>query len=412
MLLADERRMSAVVSAGVGNFHQSTSISPLWNDLTMARKNMARRTTRAMLLGLLLAAAPLGMTPLGIAPVGQALADDQTSSARQPTSAPAVIPGGQHNIAVQLKPTGENHNYPVITAMAIDPRGELLAASGDDHVIRILRRSDLVLVSELRGHGDWVQSIDFSPDGSLLVSVANDGQLMTWARDDGWKREVSMRDLPALRSVRFSPTGEMVATVGFSQRLFLMGIGNDKRPTLTCGCRDLRTLDYRGDGLVIAAAGRSGDIFLFNAVTGSTIADVKLHRRRIHEVKFIGTSSKLITASEDGHAIIYDTEKREVLHDLHIPSCQLMSVCVLGEKHLALGGSDNTIRVYNIESGTLVEQLQGHTGTVASLKFIDNVLYSGSFDTTVRRWNLNGVLADAVVAGIYDGQQPSIRSSR
>lgn len=318
----------------------------------------------------------------------------------------------QHNMAMQLKPTGVNHNYPVITALAIDPRGELLAASGDDHVIRILSRVDLTLLAELKGHEDWVQSLDFAPDGGLLVSVGNDGQLITWTRDEAWKREVGMANMPALRAVRFSPNGTSVASVGFSPRLYLMGIGNDKRPTLDCGCRDLRTLDFRGDGMVLAAAGRSGDLYLYDAVTGSTIADVKLNRRRIYEIEFIGQTTRIVTASEDGHAIIYDTESREVIHDLFVPGSKLLALCMIGTSHLAVGGSDNIIRIFDVDSGTLVDELRGHSGSIASLKSTDGILYSGSFDTTVRRWNLAGILAGATVADGADEHQPTIRTSR
>lgn len=363
---------------------------------------MVRRFPRALIAGFVLAIVFL---------CGWAIAGScgcNTVSAQNPVAHQQP----QHNIAVQLKPTGENHNHPVITALAIDPRGELLAVSGDDHVIRVLRRTDFALVTELRGHEDWVQSLDFAPDGSLLVSVANDGQLISWGRDDGWTRQVSMQDLPALRAVRFSPLGRTVATVGFSQRLYMLNIDDDKRPTLTCGCRDLRTLAYRGDGLMLAAAGRSGDVFLFDAVTGSTIADVKLSRQRIREICYVGQTSLIVTASEDGHAVIYDTEARKVLHDLHIPGCKLLAACLINDTHVALGGSDNIIRIFAIDSGQLVQQLHGHSGSVASLQSIDNVLYSGSFDTTVRRWNLTGMLSGATVAEGHDAGEPLIRTSR
>lgn len=357
---------------------------------------------------LMFAVAGAGVVPVISGNLQRVFGADQTTIADQTTS--VSVP--QHNIAVQLKPTGVNPNNPVITALAVDPRGEFLAASGDDHTIRILNRSDLSLHAELSGHDDWVQSLDFAPDGGLLVSVGNDGRLITWDRDESWKREIGLADMPALRAVRFAPNGETVASVGFSPRLYLMGIGSNKRPTLDCGCRDLRTIDFRGDGMVVAAAGRSGDLYLYDAITGSTIADVKLNRRRIYEIKFIGKTTRIATVSEDGHAIIYDTEARKVIHDLFVPGCKLLAACMIGTSHLAVGGSDNIIRIFDVNSGTLVDELRGHSGSIASLKSRDGILYSGSFDTTVRRWNLASVLAGPTVADGADEAQSTIRTSR
>jgi WD40 repeat protein len=316
------------------------------------------------------------------------------------------------NIAVQLKPAASDLSPPVVTAISIDPRGEVVAAAGEDHIIRILDRLTLSPIIELSAHEDWVQSLDFSPDGSSLVSVANDGQLITWYRDNQWEPEISMHDLPALRAVRVSPNGKMVATVGFSQRIFLMGIGNDARPTLNCGCRDLRAIDFRGDGMMLAAAGRSGDVFFFDAVTGSTIEDVKLNQRRIYDIKFIGNSGRVVTVAEDGHVVVYDTESKRVIHDLEVVGCKLLSVCVVSETHLAVGGSDNMIRIFDLSSGVLVDELRGHTGSVATLRSTEGILFSGSFDTTLRRWNLTAMLADETVADGKEESQPLIRTSR
>jgi WD40 repeat protein len=317
-----------------------------------------------------------------------------------------------HNIAIRLTPKGFDATPPVVTAIAIDPRGRFLAASGDDHVIRVLDVQSFRTLRELTLHVDWVQALEFSPDGGSLVSVANDGQIIRWMRDEDWAAKVVMRDLPALRSIRFTPNGEMIAAVGFSPQIFLRGLDSNIQPTLNCGCRDLRTLAFRGDGLMIAAAGRSGDVHFFDAVTGSSMGEVTLHRRRIHHVEFIGQSNLIVTASEDGHAIVYDVESKQVIHDLTAPGCKLFAACMIGVTHLAIGGSDNNIRIYDLDSGVQVDELLGHRGSIATLKSSGRTLYSGSYDTTLRRWNLNGLIDNESVAGGENADLPFVRTSR
>jgi WD40 repeat protein len=67
-----------------------------------------------------------------------------------------------------------------------------------------------------------------------------------------------------------------------------------------------------------------------------------------------------------------------------------MSLAFCGNTTLAAGGSDNTIYLWDIAARDQRAKLEGHTGSVSSLVFHPQTrkLISGSFDTTVRVWNL------------------------
>src|SRR6266566_5325310 len=58
---------------------------------------------------------------------------------------------------------------------------------------------------------------------------------------------------------------------------------------------------------------------------------------------------------------------------------------------LASGGSDQTIKLWDVHTGQCVNTLRGHTGWVRSLAFHPNgtLLVSGSDDQTIRLWNLS-----------------------
>jgi WD40 repeat protein len=68
----------------------------------------------------------------------------------------------------------------VVTALDIQPHGRLVAAAGDDHVIRIWNMDDGTLAHRLVGHSDWVRAVAFSPDGTTLVSSGNDRRVLLW----------------------------------------------------------------------------------------------------------------------------------------------------------------------------------------------------------------------------------------
>ncbi|KJZ74962.1 Putative E3 ubiquitin ligase complex SCF subunit scon-2 [Hirsutella minnesotensis 3608] len=54
---------------------------------------------------------------------------------------------------------------------------------------------------------------------------------------------------------------------------------------------------------------------------------------------------------------------------------------------LATGSYDTTIKIWNIETGEVMRTLRGHTSTVRTLQFDESKLISGSFDKTIKIWN-------------------------
>ncbi|KAI8721273.1 F-box domain-containing protein [Fusarium sp. LHS14.1] len=54
---------------------------------------------------------------------------------------------------------------------------------------------------------------------------------------------------------------------------------------------------------------------------------------------------------------------------------------------LATGSYDTTIKIWNIETGEVMRTLRGHTSAVRTLQFDDSKLISGSFDKTIKIWN-------------------------
>lgn len=325
---------------------------------------------------------------------------------------PARSAGPYDGGSIQLAPVGSASYAPVITALAIDPRGEFLAASGDDHAVRILSLASLQTVKTLSLHEDWVKTLEFSRDGSTLLSAGNDGQVLLWDRDGGWENRQRFTGAPAINCARFSPDGTKVAAVGFRPQLFLLGVGTTWRSQLACGCRDLRSVAYRGDGSAVAAAGRSGDVHLFDTATGSMIDEVQLHSDRIRSMLFVGQSSLLISAAEDGHATVYDVDAKRVVCDLRVSGCKLQSAAMVDAEHVAIGGTDNAVHVFALASGKNVATLDGHTGSIAALAGRDGALFSGSFDTTIRRWHLQRLSGDVRVAETDAATAPEARTSR
>lgn len=56
-------------------------------------------------------------------------------------------------------------------------------------------------------------------------------------------------------------------------------------------------------------------------------------------------------------------------------------------KYLFTGSYDTTVKIWDIESGKLIRNLESHTKAVQSLVFDDQKLITGSLDSTIKVWN-------------------------
>lgn len=68
-----------------------------------------------------------------------------------------------------------------LNRLAFDRSGARLAAASGDATVKVFDVAAGVLVAELRGHEDAVQSVVFSPADDLLVSAASDCTFRIWS---------------------------------------------------------------------------------------------------------------------------------------------------------------------------------------------------------------------------------------
>ena len=59
----------------------------------------------------------------------------------------------------------------------------------------------------------------------------------------------------------------------------------------------------------------------------------------------------------------------------------------LGEKYIATGLLDHTVKLWNRKTFSCDKVFQGHRDHVACLQFDSNLLISGSYDKTIRVWD-------------------------
>jgi len=159
-------------------------------------------------------------------------------------------------------------------------RPDLLAAAGEDRLIRLHDARSGALVQTLQGHTEAITSLAFSPDGGLLLSTSADKTARIWDAASGRLLHTLEGHTEYVYSGAFSPDGRRAVT------------GSDDRTVRvwdTEGGKELRVLDGHSaevrrvavspDGRVIAAISVDRNLRLWEAY-GFDITPEDLQRQR------------------------------------------------------------------------------------------------------------------------------------
>lgn len=286
---------------------------------------------------------------------------------------------------------GEHQRPAVVTGVAITPDGGTIAAATDDHQISIWNANNGELTNEFAGHSDWVHAVVLSRDGSTLASGAGDRSVCIWSM----ARQQPVFQIPACRNsiaaVSLHPNNHQLAVVGFCSELDIVDTATGEVTQHKEGPgADIRTIAFSPQGDCMAAAGRKGAIRIWNVADRTNHRDIETGGRRIRSLAFSPDGTRIAAAGHSPNIEIFDVATGQSLMTLATRPAKVYSLVFLDSQHLATGGSDNRVTVWDLDSRMADSQLVGHSGTVAALACdsTGRTLVSGGYDTTLRVWNL------------------------
>ncbi|KAL7313633.1 hypothetical protein PS15m_007357 [Mucor circinelloides] len=245
----------------------------------------------------------------------------------------------------------------------------LMASGSTDHTIRVWNFSAGECCT-LTGHTEWVNSVRFCREGTLLVSASDDSTIRLW---DVQKRSciqvlnghVGQVQIAVPSPLGFTHRFDTEEDDGYLSTLNRVG----SLPELQPGCATDSSSNAN-------QAGSSSRRNIVKKETTSTAASSK--------------NPIIISGSLDNTIKLWDMITGKCIRTLfgHVEGVWSLAYDTL---RIVSGSHDKTVRVWDLGSGKCMYALEGHNGPVTSVALSDTKIISTSDDGDIRIWDY-GVL--------------------
>jgi WD40 repeat protein len=281
--------------------------------------------------------------------------------------------------------------YSGVTSLAFSLDGQFLVSGNEDCTIKVWELSTGNQILALTGHSNFVNSIAFSPDGSILAS-AGGNIVKLWELSKGQEIRTFSGHAELIHSVAFSPDGQRLVS-GSNDKTIKLWNAQTGEETLTLpGTNLIEAVCFSPDGYCVISGDWDNNIKVWNSNTGEEIRTLSGHSRKVRSIRFSPDGQTLVSGSSDKTLKIWQFESGEVLHTLTGHTgwfAGVNSVAISPDgQTLASGSEDRTIKLWNAATGAVITTLSGHSRGVSAVAFSPDgqTLASGSWDKTIKIW--------------------------
>nr|WP_281721437.1 hypothetical protein [Nitrosomonas nitrosa] len=250
-----------------------------------------------------------------------------------------------------------------VTSLVSSPNNVLIGVGYEDGTVEIRRIRDGHLLFKAKNHADWIRSLSWHPESTLLASSSPD-KTVVW--------DISTDE------VLTSLEGDMVSLV-WAQNSILVG-------------RALNAQTYAWDvGTTQLLSSINAGVSIAVSLDGSELAGMR-----------------------GNHMMIWNLNDGAILSEFGNVNGDINVLCWSPDNtQIAIAGGnlsrDYTVRIQDVLTGEPALTLRGHTEPVFSLGWgpDKNYLISVSFDDTVRFWDIatGDILSILKIEGINDASK-------
>jgi WD40 repeat protein len=296
-----------------------------------------------------------------------------------------------------------------ITSVAFDADSETMVTGARDQVARVWSGNTGRLRRQLRGHRGQVLDVAIDPEGTVAATVSIDGTGRTWDVGQGTVTAVLFGHTNFVRTVDFSPDGQSLVTASLDRTARTWQING--RPLAVLAGHTGAVLDARfsPDGSTVATGGEDGTVRTWNAETrrelvrrdnvapdpprrlaasaggeataalddrlirlrraDGTTSELAGHERLVTSVDFSPDGRRLVSASRDRDAILWDVASGKTLRVLRGHFGPVSDARFSTDGRWIVTAGPRSVGLWRAQTGELVRLLDGPLGPYTAVSF-------------------------------------------
>lgn len=282
-----------------------------------------------------------------------------------------------------------------VRSVCFNPDGSRLVSSAEDQTVRVWDAASAREIAVLNGHTGAVLAVRFSPDGTIIASASADGTVRLWDATDHGRVAVLTGHESYVYPVAFSPDGAFLASGSWDNTVRLWDPSTGRQVGLLKGHeQEVTALSFSRDGSRLATASAADTLRIWNPITQKELLRLCGHSDDVYGVAFSTDGLRIASASRDKTVRFWEAATGREQKVLHGHLCPVTCVAFSPDgNRLASASTDGTVRLWDAVSGDPlpdVAPLAGHQGSVNWLSFSPNGLWlaTAGNDHTVRLWNV------------------------
>ncbi len=161
---------------------------------------------------------------------------------------------------------------------------------------------------------------------------------------------------------------------------------------------------YIAGGALLVVGHNYDGLHLINAQQKKEEASLKITTAAIFDIQVY--KHLLFVATGEGEVVVVDWPQLRIIHRMKASTKSARTIAVNPvERHLAVGYSDNYIRIFDLESFSQLYTIEGHSNSVFTVQYSPDLgqLLSGSRDAHLKVWSVDQKYAaiESIVAHMY-----------
>ncbi len=301
--------------------------------------------------------------------------------------------------------TGHSGTLSSVNALAISPDGYTLASASDDKNIKLWDLNSQKVIAILSGHSQAVKSVSFSPNGKILATASDDKTIKLWQVETLEQICTILGHAHAVKSVAFSPDGQMLASGSWDKTIKLWDVNTGRELYSITGHQlQVSSVAFSPDGKLLASASYDRTIRLWqipplessrtefeNRPCYSLLSTLSGHAWAVLTVAFSPDGKILATGSDDNTIKLWEVNTGQLICTLVGHSWSVVAVAFTADGETLLSAScDKTVKLWRVSTAEEIVTLSGHIDSVSAVAVskVTQLIASGSRDKTIKLWQL------------------------